>query len=91
MRTLMMLQAQYDGAAVIPLDKVCHDYFRHLTPEMMVVKITKGDVKLPMVRMEKSQKCAKGIPIEDLARYLDDRIAEARRDFEKLHGKPFAA
>jgi hypothetical protein len=27
MRTLLMLQAQYDGAAVVPLDRKCADYF----------------------------------------------------------------
>ncbi|WP_325053304.1 pyocin activator PrtN family protein [Pseudomonas tructae] len=25
--------AQYDALAVIPLDKVCADYFPHLSPE----------------------------------------------------------
>jgi hypothetical protein len=41
--------------------------------------------------MERSQKCAKGIAVEDLAAYLDERIQAARRDYEKMHGKPFAA
>lgn len=84
------LAAQYDGAAVVPLDLVCRDYFRHLSPEALVVKITKGEILLPLVRLARSQKCAKGIATADLAKYLDDRIAEAREEFRQIHGRPFS-
>lgn len=32
MNTAFLLMAQYSGAAVIPIDRVCKDYFSHLTP-----------------------------------------------------------
>src|SRR5262249_53588478 len=31
--TLFLLMAQYNGQTVVPLDRVCHDFFGHLTVE----------------------------------------------------------
>jgi hypothetical protein len=42
-------------------------------------------VKLTMVRMEASQKAAKGVHITDLAAYLDERAEAARRECDALH------
>ncbi len=39
MKTLFVLMAQYDGQVVIPLDRVCKDYFTHLTTEMFQRKV----------------------------------------------------
>ncbi|MFD2883207.1 pyocin activator PrtN family protein [Pseudomonas lini] len=33
MNTVFLLMAQYNGQAIIPLERVCADYFSHLTPE----------------------------------------------------------
>ena len=33
-----LLMAQYDGLAVIPVEMVCRDYFRHLTVEKFFAK-----------------------------------------------------
>ena len=60
MKTLMILMARYDGLAVIPLDLVCRDYFRHLTVDKLLRKVMSGEVALPITRMEASQKAAKG-------------------------------
>ena len=54
MNTAFLLLAQYDGMAIIPLDRVCSDYFSHLTPEKLKMKIAAGDIDLPLVAIEKS-------------------------------------
>ncbi len=85
MNTAFMLMAQYDGMPIIPAKKVCEDYFSHLTLVKFLRKVSDGDIPLPLVRMEKSQKSAKGVHLQDLAKYLDDRHRIAKREYEQLH------
>lgn len=84
MNTAFLLLAQYEGRAVIPIDLVCRDYFTHLTPVKLVAKISTGDIAIPLVRIENSQKCAKGVHIQDLASYLDERTEAARKELRAL-------
>ena len=84
MKTAFILMAQYDGLAVVPLDSVCRDYFRHLTPEKLARKVLTGEIALPIVRIEGSQKAAKGVHINDLANYLDRQADAARHECEQL-------
>jgi hypothetical protein len=84
MNTTFLLMAQYNGKVIIPVDTVCRDYFSHLTPTKFVEKVRAGEIKLPLVRLEKSQKAAKGVSLNDLAEYLDDQINAARRDLREL-------
>jgi hypothetical protein len=86
MNTRFLLMAQYNGAAVIPLDAVCRDYFSHLSPEKLARKISLGEVKLPLVRMEASQKAAKGVHLDDLAQWLDERRAAAKKELAQMTG-----
>ncbi len=53
--------AQYNGAAIIPVETVCRDYFSHLTVDKFVRKVSPGEIRIPLVRMEASQKAAKGV------------------------------
>jgi hypothetical protein len=76
--------AQYGGIPVIPVEWVCRDYFRHLTVEKFLRKVLAAEISLPIVRMESSQKCAKGVPVNDLAAYLDQQIDAARKECEQL-------
>jgi hypothetical protein len=39
MNTAFLLMAQYNGQAIIPLERVCADYFSHLTPEKLKLKV----------------------------------------------------
>jgi hypothetical protein len=80
----MILMAQYDGLAVIPVELVCRDYFRHLTVEKFLRKVLAGEISLPVIRMEGSQKAAKGVHITDLAANLDKQAVAARRECEQL-------
>jgi hypothetical protein len=84
MKTEFLLIAQYDGLAVIPVAWVCRDYFRHLTVEKFLRKVLDGEIELPIVRMEGSQKTAKGVHVADLAAYLDKQTDAARKECEQL-------
>lgn len=87
MNTAFLLMAQYNGAAIIPLERVCADYFSHLTPEKMKLKVAKGEIDLPLVLIEGSQKSARGVHLNDLAAYLDAQHAKAKSEHDKLMGR----
>lgn len=87
MNTAFLLMAQYNGAAVIPLDKVCADYFCHLTPTRLARKVTEGEIDLPVVRIEESQKAAMGVHLADLAHWIDARRAAAQKENDQLQGR----
>ncbi|WNC11623.1 pyocin activator PrtN family protein [Pseudomonas coleopterorum] len=86
MNTAFILMAQYDGQAIISLELVCRDYFTHLTPEMFQRKVMSGQIKLPITRMETSQKSARGVHLNDLATYLDLQRAAAVKEHCQLNG-----
>lgn len=84
MNTVFLLMAQYHGKAIIPLERVCQDYFTHLTPDMFQRKALAGQIKIPITRLESSQKSAKGIHLQDLASYLDEQRASATKECKQL-------
>jgi len=86
MTTAFLLMAQYDASVVIPIDIVCRDYFAPLTVQTLVRKISAGEMRLPLVRMETSQKGAKGVHINDLAKYIDDRRVAAVKECDQICG-----
>ncbi|MES0016143.1 pyocin activator PrtN family protein [Mesorhizobium sp. M0036] len=87
MNTAFLLMAQYNGAAVIPLDAVCRDYFQHLTPQLLARKTTEGEIDLPVVRIENSQKAAKGVYLHHLAAWIDKRVEAAKKENDQLQGR----
>jgi len=87
MNTAFLLMAQYQGAAIIPLEAVCRDYFQHLTPAHFARKATLGEIDLPVVRIEASQKAAMGVHINDLAAWIDARVAAARKECDQIAGR----
>ena len=84
MNTAFLLMAQYGGKAIVPIEEVCRDYFTHLNPTKLIQKISAGEIAIPLVRMESSQKCAKGVHLLDLAKYLDARVDAARKEMAAL-------
>ncbi|MCH5550609.1 pyocin activator PrtN family protein [Pseudomonas syringae pv. syringae] len=87
MNTLFLLMAQYEGQAVIPLDRVCSDYM-HLTVEKFKRKRLDGEIDLPVVRLgANSQKAALGIHLKDLAEYIDRQREKAAREQRLLIGR----
>lgn len=87
MNTEFLLLAQYNGASVIPLETVCRDYFSHLTPLQLTRKTTAGEIDLPIVRIETSQKAARGVHLQDLAAWIDARRAAAQKENDQLQGR----
>lgn len=86
MNTLFLLMAQYDGQAIVPVDRVCKDYFSHLSFEKFLRKVGAGEIEIPVTRMEASQKSARGVHLQDLAAYLDKRREAALREMRALCG-----
>jgi hypothetical protein len=84
MNTGFLLMAQYNAAAVIPLDAVLRDYFGGLSREKFLAKVDRGEIKIPVTRMEKSQRGMVGIGLVDLAAFIDARCEEARREAQQL-------
>lgn len=84
MNTAFLLMAQYNAMAVIPLEVVRKDYFPHLQMEHFQRKLASRDIPLPVVRIEDSQKSARGIALSVLASYIDSRIEAAEREFSQL-------
>lgn len=86
MNTTFLLMAQYNGLAVVPVEWVCRDYFSHLRPDQFIRKVSAGEIQIPLVRVEASQKAAKGVHLQDLADYLDARRAAAKKELLSLTG-----
>jgi hypothetical protein len=86
MNTAFMLLAQYDGKAVIPIEIVARDYFTHLTPQKLVNKIQGGEIALPLVRIETSNKAARGVHLTDLANWIDARREAAAKELKQMVG-----
>ncbi|WP_429329498.1 pyocin activator PrtN family protein [Paraburkholderia atlantica] len=86
MNTAFILMAQYGAKAIIPIEDVCRDYFAPLTLPVLLRKISTGDIAVPLVRMEASQKTAKGVHLVDLATFIDERREAARKECEQLTG-----
>ncbi|MBR1131903.1 pyocin activator PrtN family protein [Bradyrhizobium iriomotense] len=84
LNTAFLLMAQYGGKAIIPVEELCRDYFSHLDPAKFIRKVGAGEIMIPLVRMEASQKCAKGVHLQDLADYLDARRAAALKECRQL-------
>lgn len=82
--TMFLLMAQYGGRPIVPLDVVCRDFFSHLTVEKLLRKALRGDIALPIVRIEASQKAHRGVHIADLAEYIDKRRAAAVKECRQL-------
>ena len=84
--TMFLLMAQYNGAAVVPIEVVCRDFFSHLTVEKLLRKALRGDIALPIVRIESSQKARRGVHLADLAAYIDKRRVAALKERDQLCG-----
>jgi hypothetical protein len=85
--TLYLLMAQYNGRTVVPLEEVCRDFFGHLTVEKLLRKALRGDLALPIVRIETSQKAQRGVHLVDLASYIDQRRNAAIKECKQLTGQ----
>jgi len=85
--THFLLMAQYGALPVIPVETVCRDYFSHLTAEKFIRKVRSGDIAIPVMAMETSQKSAKGVHIQHLADYIDALKEAAFKECKQLNGR----
>ncbi|WP_349509874.1 pyocin activator PrtN family protein [Bradyrhizobium sp. Gha] len=84
MNTAFLLMTQYGGKAIIPIEDVCRDYLSHLNSIKLVQKISAAELAISLVRIEASQKCAKGIHLLDPANYHNARVEAARKEVAAL-------
>lgn len=84
MNTVFLLLAQFGARAVIPIDDVRREYFSHLELDKLLRKISLGEIALPLVRIERSAKSAKGVYVQDLADYIDTQRAAAVKERDQL-------
>lgn len=77
--------AQYDAKAVISIKDVCRDYFTHLSPEIFMRKVSTGDINIPIIRMDGSNKGAKGVHLQDLATYIDGLRSSAQKEIRQIN------
>lgn len=84
MNMIFLLMAQCDNRFLIPIYLFARDNL-DVVPGVLIRKIYAGQVKLPIVQMEDSQKAAMGVHIQDLAAYLDERAEAARRECRQLY------
>lgn len=82
--TVFLLMAQFGGRALVPLEEVRACFFFHLTEPQLLRKAATGAIAIPIVRIEASQKCAKGVHLQDLADYLDGRRAAALKEMAQM-------
>lgn len=91
MKTSLILMAQCDGCAVIPLWQVCSDYFANLTPDEFVAKTKAGEIQIPIVYMDDTKRTPRGIHLADLATYIDRCAKAARAECRRLTGVTYGA
>ncbi|SMX34395.1 pyocin activator PrtN family protein [Actibacterium lipolyticum] len=78
MNTAFMLMSMYNARVMIPSEQVARDWF-DLTKAKFHEKIRSGEIQLPLMSMEDSQKSPRGVHILDLASYIDQRRGAASK------------
>ena len=84
MNTRFYLMGEFGARAVIPADLVRERYFSHLSLRKFQDKLESGEIALPLVRIEASQKAARGIHIDDLANWIDARREAAAKELKQM-------
>lgn len=85
MDTRFLLMARYDALPIIPVERVRLDFFNHLSLQKFMRKLNDQTIMLPIISIECSQKSQKGVHIEDLAAFLDNRHDHALKEYQHFH------
>jgi hypothetical protein len=83
MNTLFLLMAKHE-APIISAEECCREYFAPLTLPVFLRKTAAGEIDLPVVRMEQSQKGAKMVHLKDLADYIDRQREAAAKELRQM-------
>ena len=86
MTTAWLLMAQYEGMAVIPIERVAIDHFGVDSGGLprFLRKLEAGEIPLPVTRMERSQKGRRGVHLLDLAAYIDARREAGQKELRQM-------
>lgn len=76
LNTAFLLMAQYGNTAIIPPEDAPGLLFTDLTVEKMLRKVGSGELALPVVRIERSQKSARALICKT---WWTTSISDARR------------
>lgn len=83
MNTLFLLMAKHE-APMITADQCCREYFAPLTLPVFMRKVNAGEIDLPVVKMEASQKGARMVHLKDLADYIDRQREAAAKELRQM-------
>jgi hypothetical protein len=84
-KTSFILLAQYNGSAIVPIETVQRDYFPHIGVEKLVAKMVRGEIALPLVRIEpRSKKSSRSVHVDDLACWIDARREAAMKELRAV-------
>ncbi|WP_367599280.1 pyocin activator PrtN family protein [Pseudomonas fulva] len=86
-RSSWLGQREYSGTPVISLEQVLADYITHLMRLISQRKVLPREIRLPIIRLELSQKSARGLHIADLALQMEQQRGVARRECAQLNEK----
>lgn len=75
----MMLLMKFESP-VIPLDKICYDYFG-CSKNTAKQRAKSGTLPIPAFRLGKSQKLPWMINIQDLAHFIEKNSNEAKKEW----------
>lgn len=84
MNTYFGLLAEFDGRAELPLDEVAPRYFG-ISPRTASVRANAQALPVPAYRAGDSQKSPWLVSAVDLAKYLDERRAEAHEMWKRVN------
>lgn len=80
MNTAFALLARFESPTV-PLEDICEEFFG-LRRDKAYQHASMQSLPVPTFRASDSQKAPRLVHVDDLARYLDDQRAKARKEWE---------
>lgn len=81
MNTTFALLARFETPTV-KLEDICEDFFG-LGREKAYKRAALNELPVPTFRAAESQRAPRLVHVDDLARYIDEQRAKARREWEK--------
>ncbi|WP_028115898.1 pyocin activator PrtN family protein [Ferrimonas senticii] len=83
MNTRYALHATF-GKPIIELSAICQSYFG-INLRTAYLKANAQSLPIPAFRMDNSQRSPFFVNVDDLADYIDRRMAEAKAEFDSVH------
>lgn len=80
-RTAFLLMAQYEKP-LIPLELAAADFLQ-ISTRLAKERAAAGTLPFPTMRLADSQKAPRFVHVDDLAKWIDDSRAEARKQWER--------